>query len=74
MTSKQTKSDLEAELKQLKKETAEITVKHTELIDLSTALVAEIDNIMSSKLNQAQVGKILADVITGYQGHLTRLE
>lgn len=73
MTSKQTKSDLEAEIKQLKLDIAHSEDRHSELVDISTAFVAEIDNIMASKLNHAQIGKILADVVTGYQSHLSRL-
>lgn len=42
----------------------------TEVIDLSQALVREVDNIMESQLPPAQVGKILGDIITGYQQRL----
>jgi Tfp pilus assembly protein PilN len=38
----------------------------TDLISLCDALVAEIDNLMSSNLQPAQVGKVLGDVITSF--------
>ena len=41
-----------------------------EVLDLSSALVREIDNIMESQLPPAQVGKVLGDVVSGFQQRL----
>lgn len=45
-----------------------------ELIELNEALVREIDNIMISKLPSAQVGKVLADVVTGFSTQINNIK
>lgn len=37
-----------------------------DLVSLCDALVAEIDNLMSSNLQPAQVGKVLGDIVTSF--------
>jgi hypothetical protein len=43
-----------------------------ELIELNEAVVREIDNIMISKLPSSQIGKVLADVITGFSQQVSQ--
>jgi len=50
--------------KTVSKETPESGL--TDLVSLCDALVAEIDNLMSSNLQPAQVGKVLGDIITSF--------
>lgn len=46
----------------------------SDLIELNEAFVREIDNIMISKLPSAQVGKVLADVVTGLSSQVAQIK
>ena len=59
-TKTSTKKTATAEAKEVE------NVKVNELIDLSEALVREVDNLMTSKLPPAQVGKVLGDIMSGF--------
>tara|TARA_R110002167_G_scaffold245552_2_gene450998 strand:+ start:1010 stop:1237 length:228 start_codon:yes stop_codon:yes gene_type:complete len=45
-----------------------------ELIELNEAVVREIDNIMISKLPSSQIGKVLADVVTGFSKQVSQIK
>ena len=44
-----------------------------ESLDLSRALVNEIDNLMGSNLPPAQVGKVLGDIVSGFSKKVEEL-
>lgn len=43
-------------------------------IDLSQALVSEIDNLMQSNLPPAQVGKVLGDIVSSFSNQVNVLK
>lgn len=45
-----------------------------ESIELSEALVKEIDNLMSSKLPTSQVGKVLGDIVSSFSQQVQELK
>ena len=45
-----------------------------ESIELSEAVIKEIDNVMSSSLPSAQVGKILGDIISSFSTQIEELK
>jgi hypothetical protein len=45
-----------------------------ESIELSEALVKEIDNLMSSKLPTPQVGKVLGDIVSSFSQQVQELK
>jgi len=42
----------------------------TQSIDLSEALVSEVDNLMQSNLPPAQVGKVLGDIVSSFSNQI----
>ena len=46
----------------------------SESIELSEAVVKEIDNLMKSKLQPGQVGKILGDIISSFSKQVQELK
>jgi hypothetical protein len=45
-----------------------------EIQDLSLSLVREIDNLMGSKLPAGQVGKVLGDIVSGFQSKIIEIK
>jgi len=45
-----------------------------ESIELSEAVVKEIDNLMSSKLPTSQVGKVLGDIVSSFSQQVKELK
>jgi hypothetical protein len=45
-----------------------------ESIELSEAVVKEIDNLMSSKLPTSQVGKVLGDIVSSFSQQVQELK
>jgi hypothetical protein len=45
-----------------------------ESIELSEALVNEIDNLMSSKLPNSQVGKVLGDIVSSFSQQVQEIK
>lgn len=43
-------------------------------IDLSQALVSEIDNLMQSNLPPAQIGKVLGDIVSSFSNQVNVLK
>lgn len=43
-------------------------------IELSEALIKEIDNLMGSKLPTAQVGKVLGDIVSSFSQQVQELK
>lgn len=43
-------------------------------INLSESFVSEIDNLMSSNLQPAQVGKVLGDVVSSFSNQIGKLK
>ena len=43
-------------------------------IDLSESLVNEIDNLMQSNLQPAQVGKVLGDIVSSFSNQISTLK
>ena len=43
-------------------------------IELSEALIREIDNVMKSKISPAQVGKVLGDIVSGFANQVNSLK
>lgn len=46
----------------------------SESIELSEAVIKEIDNLMSSKLPPGQVGKVLGDIVSSFSRQLQELK
>ncbi len=45
-----------------------------ETVNLSQALVREVDNLMTSKLPPAQIGKVLGDIMSGFSDQIEKVE
>lgn len=46
----------------------------SESIELSEAVIKEIDNLMGSKLPTAQVGKVLGDIVSSFSQQIQELK
>ena len=69
-----TKSTKKTATKQSTTDTPDYKQILTDSLDLSFALVNEIDNIMGSKLAPGQIGKVLGDVVTGYHDNIKKFK
>lgn len=59
--------------KETKQESSE-SILLQESIELSEAVVKEIDNLMSSKLPTSQVGKVLGDIVSSFSQQVQELK
>jgi NTP pyrophosphatase (non-canonical NTP hydrolase) len=59
--------------KETKQESSE-SILLQESIELSEAVVKEIDNLMSSKLPTSQVGKVLGDIVSSFSQQVKELK
>jgi hypothetical protein len=74
MTSKKTTPSSKKTVSKQDSTGSEYKTQLIEAVDMSRALVREIDNLMSSNLPPAQVGKVLGDVVTGFSKQIEALD
>lgn len=74
MTSKKTTSASKKTVSKQSSTDSKYKTQLIEAVDMSRALVREIDNLMSSNLPPAQVGKVLGDVVTGFSKQIDALD
>ena len=48
--------------------------KFDEIVSLSDALVAEIDNVMATRLTPGQLGQLLGSIVTAYKEQVEKLK
>ena len=48
--------------------------KYDELVSLSDALVAEIDNVMATRLTPGQLGQLLGSIVSAYREQVEKVK
>lgn len=74
MTSKKTLSSTKKNIKKLAADEPDYKSQLADAVDMGQALVREIDNLMSSNLPPAQIGKVLGDIVSGFSKQIDALD